>query len=70
VPDIRIVLVDRPDCPPLGVGEAATPPVAAALANAVDDALGVRVRRLPFTPDVLRRRLMDLDDEELRRCVL
>ena len=70
VPDVEVLLVDRPDCPPLGVGEAATPPLVAALANAIDDALGVRVRQLPFTPAVLRRRLMDLDDAEMQRCLL
>ena len=70
VPEIEVILVDRPDCPPLGVGESATPPVVAALGNAIDDALGVRVRRLPFTPDVLRRRLADLDETETLRCLL
>jgi nicotinate dehydrogenase subunit B len=70
VPDIEAILVDRPDCPPLGVGEAATPPTVAALGNAIDDALGVRVRQLPFSPAVLQQRLMDLDDEEMERCLL
>jgi nicotinate dehydrogenase subunit B len=70
VPDVEVVLVDRPDSPPLGVGEAATPPLVAALANAIDDALGVRVRQLPFSPAVLQRRLMDLDDAEMQRCLL
>jgi CO/xanthine dehydrogenase Mo-binding subunit len=70
VPDVEVVLIDRPDRPPLGVGEAATPPLVAALANAIDDALGVRVRRLPFTPAVLRRRLLDLDEAEMQRCLL
>ena len=37
--------------PPLGAGEASTAPVAAALANAVFDATGVRLRSVPFTPD-------------------
>ena len=39
-----------PDQPLLGAGEAATAPVAAAIANAVFDATGVRLRRVPFTP--------------------
>ena len=46
-----IVLIDRRDQPPLGAGEAATAPVPAALANAVFDATGVRLRTVPFTPE-------------------
>lgn len=55
VPELRVHVIDRPDEPPLGAGEAAQGPVAAALANAVFDALGVRVRELPLTPDTLLR---------------
>ena len=50
VPAVEVVLVDRPTQPLLGAGEAATAPVAAALANAVFDATGVRLRVVPFTP--------------------
>jgi len=50
VPRLEIDLVDRPNEPPLGAGEAACAPVAAALANAVYDATGVRLRTVPFTP--------------------
>ena len=46
---VEIVLIDRPDLPPSGAGEPATRPVAAAIANAVFDATGVRLRRAPFT---------------------
>ncbi len=46
-------MIDRPDQPSLGAGEAAQGPVAAALGNAVADALGVRVRRLPLTTEHL-----------------
>ena len=49
VPEIAIELIDRPAEPPLGAGEAATTTVAAALANAVFDACGVRLRTVPFT---------------------
>jgi CO/xanthine dehydrogenase Mo-binding subunit len=41
--------VSRPDAPSVGAGEAAQGPTAAAIANAVCDALGVRVRDLPIT---------------------
>jgi nicotinate dehydrogenase subunit B len=48
VPKVEINLVSRPDQAPV---EAATAPVAAALANAVFDATGVRLRTVPFTPE-------------------
>ena len=50
-PAVDVILVDRRDQPLLGAGDAATAPVAAALANAVFDATGVRLRTVPFTPD-------------------
>jgi CO/xanthine dehydrogenase Mo-binding subunit len=50
VPPVEVVLVDRPGEPFLGTGEAAQGPTAAALANAMFDATGVRFRRIPFTP--------------------
>lgn len=50
VPPIEIALIDRPGDPFLGAGEAAQGPTAAALANAVFDASGLRVRDLPLTP--------------------
>jgi nicotinate dehydrogenase subunit B len=48
-PDILIDIVDRPGEPPLGAGEASATPVAAALANAVFDAVGRRLTTVPFT---------------------
>jgi nicotinate dehydrogenase subunit B len=47
---VEVHLIDRPGQPFLGTGEAAQGPAAAALANALADATGVRVRELPFTP--------------------
>ena len=49
VPRLEIALIDRPELPPLGAGEAASTPVPAALANAVFDATGVRLRSVAFT---------------------
>ena len=58
VPVIEVILIDRPDQPLRGGGEAATVPVAAALGNAIFDATGVRLRRAPFTPDRIRQSLI------------
>jgi CO/xanthine dehydrogenase Mo-binding subunit len=57
VPHLEIELIDRPTEPPIGVGEAAGTPVPAALANAVFDATGVRLRTVPFRPERVRRAL-------------
>jgi len=51
VPVVEIVHVVRPGDPPLGVGESASVPGAAAIANAIFDATGVRLRSPPFTPE-------------------
>jgi CO/xanthine dehydrogenase Mo-binding subunit len=56
-PQLDVILIDRPDQPLLGAGEAATAPVAAALANAVFDATGVRLRAAPFTAERMRAAL-------------
>ena len=50
VPSLLIDIIDRPNEPPLGAGEAAATPVPGALANAVFDACAVRLRTVPFTP--------------------
>ena len=48
-PAVEVILVERRDEALWGAGEASTVAVAAALANAVFDATGVRLRRVPFT---------------------
>ena len=53
VPGVETRLVPRPDAPPLGAGEASLAPAVAAIANAIHDALGIRPRAMPFTPDNL-----------------
>ena len=50
VPEIDIVLLDMPERGVIGVGEPVTIPTAAAIANAVANALGVRINSLPITP--------------------
>jgi nicotinate dehydrogenase subunit B len=53
-PPVETIIIDRPDQPSLGLGEAVAGPTAAAIANAVFDAMGIRVRDLPLT----RERMM------------
>jgi nicotinate dehydrogenase subunit B len=48
-PPVEVTIIDRPDQPSLGMGEAVAGPTAAAIANAVFDAIGIRVRDLPLT---------------------
>jgi CO/xanthine dehydrogenase Mo-binding subunit len=57
VPAIEVALIDRPDQPLMGAGEASLPPVGAALANAIFDATGVRMRAVPFTPERVKAAL-------------
>jgi CO/xanthine dehydrogenase Mo-binding subunit len=51
VPEVYIDLIDRPTERPWGAGEPAAAVVPSAIANAIYDAVGVRVRSVPFTPD-------------------
>ena len=53
VPEVEVELIQRVELDPVGAGEAAHGPVTAAIANAVFDCLGVRVRHLPITRDSL-----------------
>ncbi len=53
VPAVEVKVIDRPDQKSVGAGEATHGPVAAAIANAVFDALGVRVRNMPFTHEAV-----------------
>ena len=51
---IDVVLIDHPEIDPTGGGEPSMRPVAAALANAICDATGVRLRQAPFTPERIK----------------
>jgi CO/xanthine dehydrogenase Mo-binding subunit len=50
-PRVDVAVISRPDEPSVGAGEAAQGPTAAAIGNALADAIGVRVRDLPLTPE-------------------
>ncbi len=51
VPAVEVQVLDRPEQKSIGAGEATNGPVAAAIANAVFDALGVRARNMPLSTD-------------------
>ena len=51
VPSVDVSLIDRPEERPVGVGECAQGPTVAAIANAVANATGRRIRDLPLTPE-------------------
>ncbi len=67
VPEVEIVLINRPDQPALGAGEPATITTAAAVANAIFDATGIRLRKIPFTPERVKAALKDAQALNLRR---
>jgi CO/xanthine dehydrogenase Mo-binding subunit len=54
---IEVQVIDRPGQPFLGAGEASQGPASAALANAVADALGLRLRDMPLSPARIRAAL-------------
>jgi CO/xanthine dehydrogenase Mo-binding subunit len=54
---VDVVLINHPELPPSGAGEPSIRPVAAAIANAIFDATGVRIRRVPFSPERVKAAL-------------
>ena len=60
IPPVSVKLLDQPGSPSLGSGEAAQGPTPAAIANAVFDAAGVRLRQMPFTPERVGAALREL----------
>ena len=55
VPEVVMELISRPSEPPWGVGEPAAVLPPPAISNAVFDAIGVRLRSVPFTPDRVKK---------------
>jgi CO/xanthine dehydrogenase Mo-binding subunit len=55
VPKIDVALINRPEAPFLGAGEASLAPTIAAIAGGIHAALGVRPRQLPFSPENIAR---------------
>jgi len=50
IPELDITLINRQDVNPLGAGELATVPIPAAIGSAIFDAVGIKLREVPFTP--------------------
>lgn len=59
VPEIETIVVDRKDKPSKSIGEPVTVTVSAAIANAIYDATGARLRELPFTPERVKAALAE-----------
>jgi CO/xanthine dehydrogenase Mo-binding subunit len=57
-PKVEVALIDRPGTPAWGAGEPTACAIPAAIANAVFDATGVRLRSVPFTPDKVKAALV------------
>jgi xanthine dehydrogenase YagR molybdenum-binding subunit len=53
IPEIDVTLVDQPERGVVGLGEPPVISTAAAIANAVSNAIGARIRQLPLTPDIV-----------------
>ena len=60
VPVMDVVILDAQDHPSVGAGEASPGPTVAAIANAVHDATGLRLRRMPFTADALTQAALEM----------
>ncbi len=57
VPDVTIDIIDRPGEPPWGAGEPTAAVIPSAISNAIHDAIGVRMRSVPFTPSKVKAAL-------------
>ncbi|MGD1974764.1 MAG: hypothetical protein PVG73_11900 [Desulfobacterales bacterium] len=64
LPKIETVLVENPAMPPQGCGEPAITPMGAVIANAVFDAINVRLYELPMTPTRIKKAIKNIN----RRC--
>lgn len=51
VPEVEVALINRPEAPPVGAGEGTQGPVSGAIGNAIYNAIGARLRDMPFTRD-------------------
>jgi nicotinate dehydrogenase subunit B len=64
LPQIEVILINRPDEPLVGAGEPASVCTAAAVANAIFSACGARLRQIPLTPDRVREAIEGANDDQ------
>jgi CO/xanthine dehydrogenase Mo-binding subunit len=57
VPSVEVTLIDRPEEKSVGAGESSQGPTVAAIANALANATGKRLRDLPLTPERVKAAL-------------
>jgi nicotinate dehydrogenase subunit B len=57
VPQVEVILLNHPEIAPSGAGEPSSRPTPAAINNAIFDATGVRLRRVPLTPERVKAAL-------------
>jgi len=60
IPEVVIELINRPDQPAVGAGEATNSAIPAAIANAIFDATGIRLRTIPFIPDRVKANFLQM----------
>ena len=60
VPEIDLVLLDTSDHPSVGAGEASPGPTVAAISNAIFDCTGLKLQRMPFTPETLTQTALEM----------
>jgi nicotinate dehydrogenase subunit B len=58
IPELEVILINHIENAPTGAGEPSSRPTAAAINNAIFDATGVRIRRIPFTPARIKAALV------------
>ncbi len=60
MPKVEVTMINRPDEDATGAGELSITLVPAAIANAIFDATGARIREVPFTPERVKAALKQL----------
>ena len=60
IPEVVVELISRPDQPAVGAGEATTSVIPAAIANAISNGTGARLRTIPFTPERVKAALSSI----------
>jgi CO/xanthine dehydrogenase Mo-binding subunit len=62
MPEVEVKVIERTDVSATGAGELSITLIAAAIANAVFDATGARIRQIPLTPERVKAALAQISD--------